>query len=316
MLERERSSFSAIPSRAANSSSSRRSNTLLLGFAAFGARFRISLVRPIVIYCDLPLVSLVENKTRKIQIQRIFCDFIAFLINHLFLNELNIKRLDMRKKRQDSFANDAEESVIDRIAQLVRRHPSRSAAARAWGININTLNSYFKNDMPAPMPREYQLSKIAESEGVSLRWLTTGDGEPPKSQKTREYRDKLSEILDFLTEDERLRLATALARKGVEAILHLLDEDNINSPKQNQSPTQQPATPPTGELTPKEAEALIMSLPVRDSLKAAFARGLHANKEADQEILRILESHERAPSPDGDSVPSVTPDSALKQKNG
>lgn len=229
----------------------------------------------------------------------------------LFFNELNIKGLDMRKKRQDSFANDAEESVIERIAQLVKRHPSRSAAARAWGININTLNSYFKNDMPAPMPREHQLSKIAESEGVSLRWLTTGEGEPPKSQKTREHRDKLSEILDFLTEDERLRLATTLARKGVEAILRLLDEDNINSQKQNQSPAQPDHAP-----TEEEVEEMIMALPVRDSLKIAFARGIHASEAADKEILRILESDRRDASPDCDSVPSVTPDSALKQKNG
>ncbi|EAR6706449.1 bacteriophage CI repressor [Salmonella enterica] len=226
----------------------------------------------------------------------------------------------MRKERQGTFANDAKVPVIDRIAQLVRRYPSRSAAARAWGINVNTLNSYYKNDVPTPTPRENLLAKIAESEGVSLEWLATGDGESPESQKTPINRDRLSEILDFLTEEERQRLAITLARKGVETILYLLDEDSINLLEQhrNRAPqvTPQARSQPEHKYTNEELEAMIMALPVRESLKTAFARGVAAGEAADREILRILESHERGVSPGSVPDATKTPDPSLKQNAG
>ncbi|AXB20798.1 hypothetical protein DPF89_03174 [Salmonella enterica subsp. enterica serovar Napoli] len=50
MLERERLSSLAIPSRTANSSSSRRSKTIFLGLDAFGARDLVSRICSIVIY--------------------------------------------------------------------------------------------------------------------------------------------------------------------------------------------------------------------------------------------------------------------------
>lgn len=71
------------------------------------------------------------------------------------------------------------EPVIERIGMLTKRYPSRSAAARAWGININTLNSYFKGGQTQPAPRESILIRISESEGVSLEWLKEGKGESP-----------------------------------------------------------------------------------------------------------------------------------------
>ncbi|EJI9870035.1 hypothetical protein ACK1L0_002960 [Salmonella enterica] len=226
----------------------------------------------------------------------------------------------MRKERQGSFADSAKEPVIDRITQLIRRYPSRSAAARAWGINVNTLNSYYKNDVPAPTPRENLLAKIAESEGVSLEWLATGVGESPKTQKTPTCRDKLSEILDFLTVGERQQLATILARKGVETILYLLDEDNINLLKQRQNrasqATQRATEQPEREHTTQELETMIMALPVRESLKTAFARGITAGEDADKEILRILESHQQGLSPEGSGNKTTTPAPPLKQKAG
>ncbi|EPT8033287.1 helix-turn-helix domain containing protein [Shigella flexneri] len=78
----------------------------------------------------------------------------------------------------------AKEPIVERMAYLIRRYPSRSAAARACGININTLQSYFKKGN-TPEPRESILVRIAESEGVSLEWLKTGNGNPPKTQKTQ-----------------------------------------------------------------------------------------------------------------------------------
>lgn len=57
------------------------------------------------------------------------------------------------------------EPVIERIGMLTKRYPSRSAAARAWGININTLNSYFKGGQTQPAPEKvslYEFLKVKE----------------------------------------------------------------------------------------------------------------------------------------------------------
>ncbi|HBD0241470.1 TPA: hypothetical protein KGE79_004873 [Escherichia coli] len=121
----------------------------------------------------------------------------------------------------------AKEPVAKRIDLLIRRYPSRSAAARAWGINNNTLKSYFRKTGDTPEPRENVLLRIAEHEGVDLDWLKTGKGELPKIPKstTGSESDQLTEMLSFLTNEEREALTNMLARKGVETVLRLLDKE-------------------------------------------------------------------------------------------
>jgi hypothetical protein len=129
----------------------------------------------------------------------------------------------------------SKEPVIERITSLVRHYPSRSAAARAWGVNVNTLKSYYRKEGAIPEPRDNLLARIAESEGVSFEWLKYGTGEQPQGGHSGEVKspisttpgDELIQILGFLTVAERKQLATMLARKGVETVLYLLDEDNI-----------------------------------------------------------------------------------------
>lgn len=133
----------------------------------------------------------------------------------------------MSKEPQGAFQEQDKEPVIERITQLTRRYPSRSAAARAWGININTLKSYYRKDGEPPKPRENLLVRIAESEGVSLDWLVSGDSGSNKSPEIHQNSDGLFEILSFLTAEERQQLTAMLARKGVETVLYLLDENNI-----------------------------------------------------------------------------------------
>ena len=133
----------------------------------------------------------------------------------------------MKKEPVGIFQAYEKEPVIKRIAELIRKHSSRSAAARAWGVNVNTLNSYFKNESPPPMPRENLLQRIAESEGVSLDWLKNGEGEEPKIPNSGILRDSLFDMLQFLTTEERQQLTTILARKGVETVLLLLDDKNL-----------------------------------------------------------------------------------------
>lgn len=127
--------------------------------------------------------------------------------------------------------------VISRIGQLLTRYNSRSAAARAWGINVNTLNSYFKSSADTPMPRDSLLRRIAENEGVSLEWLKTGNGKEPKSQNEPDVpatveRVSLADMLSFLTDEERERLTAVLARKGVDTVVQLVFEFANLSPSE------------------------------------------------------------------------------------
>ncbi|WP_208952632.1 hypothetical protein [Rahnella sp. ChDrAdgB13] len=143
----------------------------------------------------------------------------------------------MTKELNGSFPQAEKEPVIERVFKLVERYPSRSAAARAWGINVNTLKNYYRRKEIQPVPRHSQLAKIAEVEGVTMEWLTSGEGDGPtdtnKNQKNQSELprgnnlEKLSEMLSFLDEEERRGLVETLTRKGVETVLYLLDEDNI-----------------------------------------------------------------------------------------
>ncbi|WP_291971855.1 hypothetical protein [Candidatus Symbiopectobacterium sp.] len=144
----------------------------------------------------------------------------------------------MSKELERSFVNDAKEPIIERIFKLVERYGSRAEAAAAWGININTLQNYYKRREQAPVPREMLLRQIAEREGVSVRWLVSGEGEAPKKntkntvfeRKNSSLNDidlKLLALFGTLSSDEKQALFEVLARKGIETALYLLDEDNI-----------------------------------------------------------------------------------------
>ncbi|WHQ26774.1 hypothetical protein MQ093_09620 [Edwardsiella anguillarum] len=149
----------------------------------------------------------------------------------------------MLKEPRGSFDEPGKEPIIERIFQLVERYPSRSEAARAWGINISTLKNYYKRREQAPIPRHSQIKKIAECEGVSLDWLLNGK----ESKETKEPEPfhspqgegvaiegqcgfsatdiKLLTLLSFLSDSEKQSLAELLGRKGVEFTLSLLEKD-------------------------------------------------------------------------------------------
>ncbi len=151
---------------------------------------------------------------------------------------------NFKKEQTRSFGSKEKEPVIDRIFQLVDRYPSRSQAARAWGMNISTLQNYYKRKDIEPTPRKAHLLKIAEKEQVSLDWLLTGEGEIPDFKKSiknemnkkeliikqgvsNELIDlKIMELLSFLSKDEKERIMEVLVRKGVETVLYLLDPSN------------------------------------------------------------------------------------------
>nr|WP_318382490.1 hypothetical protein [uncultured Enterobacter sp.] len=157
----------------------------------------------------------------------------------------------MNTNSKGSFVGEGKESICQRVFQLIDRYPSRSAAARAWKININTLKNYFRPENIDRVPRRSQLLKIAEVEGVSFEWLLTGKVKETKepNRKTevlikREHNDcavqkvegtidtqvhsldaQLAALLSFLNNEEKALLVETLARKGIEVILTILDED-------------------------------------------------------------------------------------------
>ncbi|EGK3350802.1 hypothetical protein ACE2I0_004453 [Salmonella enterica] len=144
---------------------------------------------------------------------------------------------ETQKERNGSFAPGSKEPVINRIFKLVDRYRSRNEAAKAWGININTLQNYYKRKDLSPVPRKTLLEKIAQCEGVSLEWLQTGEGKEPEMNTKRtqgglvpphsDLDDKILSLIRFLSDSEKEALFQVLARKGIETLLFLLDEDNI-----------------------------------------------------------------------------------------
>ncbi|HHE7602425.1 TPA: hypothetical protein ACPFHG_003290 [Escherichia coli] len=144
---------------------------------------------------------------------------------------------ETQKEHNGSFAPDSKEPVINRIFKLVDRYRSRNEAAKAWGVNINTLQNYYKRKDLSPVPRKTLLEKIAQCEGVSLEWLQTGEGKEPEMNIKRtqdglvpphsDLDDKILSLIRFLSDSEKEALFQVLARKGIETLLFLLDEDNI-----------------------------------------------------------------------------------------
>lgn len=144
----------------------------------------------------------------------------------------------MKNDETGSFDSNQKEPVIDRIARLVNRYPSRRQAAQAWDINYNTLQNYFKRAGLEPVPRKLVLEKIARKEGVTVDWLLTGVSssefkERPviinkELKKTNPSALRLLDMLDFLGEEKINAIVKLLTLKGVERLTALLDEDNLN----------------------------------------------------------------------------------------
>jgi hypothetical protein len=140
-----------------------------------------------------------------------------FLLLYIFVffNQLHTKELAMDKERKCSFGDNVKEPIIERIFSLVERYPSRNEAAKAWGININTLQNYYKRRDIAPTPRKQLLEVIANHEGVSLDWLVEGIGEPPVNTKKEHNKEHAHSGLMIQTPDSRHCFRFCLTRKTI-----------------------------------------------------------------------------------------------------
>ncbi|EKS6643334.1 hypothetical protein QCD58_002126 [Enterobacter hormaechei] len=133
------------------------------------------------------------------------------------------------------FDGEVKNPVAVRINSLARGR-KLTEAAQDWGVNYNTLRNYFVRENARP--KRDTLEKISIAEGVSVEWLLTGrdSSEQKNAQNESEMSNyveskvvstPLVQLLLTLSDSEQTRLYKMLARKGVETILCLLDEDNI-----------------------------------------------------------------------------------------
>lgn len=188
----------------------------------------------------------------------------------------------MKNDETGSFDSKLKEPVIERIASLVNRYPSRRQAAQAWDINYNTLQNYFKRADQEPVPRKAVLEKIAKKENVTIDWLLTGMGSNDTTKELTPSKNELTltnpsvlrllDMLDFLGEEKINAIVKLLTLKGVERLTGLLDEDNLNLMQL------------TGEK--REAALLLMQLdPIRvreilSELRASHDMGRTASQQA------------------------------------
>ncbi|MDA8489048.1 hypothetical protein [Kluyvera sp. Awk 3] len=149
-----------------------------------------------------------------------------------------------------SFEGITKEPFCERLNLLLKGR-SLYRAAKDWDINFSTLKNYYAR--PESSPRIEVARKIANIEGVSIGWLLgdgSGEHDPildrmideavitcePKKDKQREirnsyahmsYETSLVSIFSILNEQEMKSLFELIARKGLDTVLKLKDERNL-----------------------------------------------------------------------------------------
>lgn len=212
-----------------------------------------------------------------------------------------------QKENEFAIHGCGKESLATRLRQLIDKYKSARAAARAWGLSFSTLNNYLNRGTE---PAFSVMQAIAIKESVSLDWLAFGSSgvnvshQQLTEQSSVANNDFANELLKRATPADKEKLVNAICDIGIKGILSRLQQADDQHGQLER------------EYTTQELETMIMALPVRESLKTAFARGITAGEAADREILRILESHERGVSPGSASDATENPDPSLKQKAG
>ncbi|EBH4416577.1 helix-turn-helix transcriptional regulator [Salmonella enterica] len=210
-------------------------------------------------------------------------------------------------------------TTIERFSERLKeamQGVSNHEIARRSGLSEAAIRKYVKGES---YPTIDNAAKVADACGVSLSWLLT-EQEPSQlftnnnsHHSARANNLTHSNKTDQATVDGISLLLSGVASSDVQSLFQALCNVGI---KGILSKLQQPDGQPEREYTTQELETMIMALPVRESLKTAFARGITAGEDADKEILRILESHQQGLSPEGSGNKTTTPAPSLKQKAG
>lgn len=146
------------------------------------------------------------------------------------------------RKDEFSFEGESKESLKDRLLKLIGDRPRR-AAAQDWGIKYATLNNYLTSKGSVPRPNVAR--QIAEAEGVNVNWILYGDSESIKESKNLgkigimqhsqesgrssvpAHIQGLVDMLEILTSEEAEKVLRVLKKKGVDTLLEITDETNL-----------------------------------------------------------------------------------------
>ncbi|HCK3135042.1 TPA: helix-turn-helix domain-containing protein, partial [Salmonella enterica subsp. enterica serovar Ruiru] len=173
----------------------------------------------------------------------------------------------MRENNDDfSFVGEGKENFKARLQQLIGTRSVR-AAAGDWGVPVSTLNNYLHKGTE---PSFKVVCLISNKEQVSLNWLAYGRDDAvmqPSSQPAETINatdnDLANELLRRAHPADKEKLVNAICDIGIKGILNKLQQSDEGVTGQAER-----------EYTMEEQEAMIMALPVRESLKTAFARGV------------------------------------------
>ncbi|SPW34030.1 Helix-turn-helix [Edwardsiella tarda] len=178
---------------------------------------------------------------------------------------------------------------------------SKSELARRSGLSEAAVRKYLKGDS---YPTIDSAAKVADACGVSLNWLLTGqDGssdEPEELPQVVKKCDKSEDpivvfisLLSFVGSNERKALATLACEIGIKGILDKLQQ---------------------AQHQPKSAEEVIRALNIRESSKDAICMVLAGDESTDREILRRIESRNRARAQGDNTADTPREDEALGKK--
>lgn len=125
------------------------------------------------------------------------------------------------------------ETFADRLLVLIGGGSVR-AAAKKWGLSYSTVSNYLTR---GTIPALNVAHSIAHIEGVSLEWLATGSNEQVKNviqqpirkatQAAPPHLAGLFDLMDILSEDEASQVLKVLKKKGVDTLLDLTEEINL-----------------------------------------------------------------------------------------
>ncbi|WP_370558594.1 helix-turn-helix domain-containing protein [Edwardsiella tarda] len=199
----------------------------------------------------------------------------------------------------------ADEGIIhfgSRLQILIGEQSYRAFADKC-GMSEKVIRNYVKG---VTYPSLDRLASIAKACDVSIEWLAFGTScedkntvnmtLPPEDSvqiPAPQSPDILQFMLNSITPEDRNQLITSLCNIGIKGVLQRL-----------QQPQEQ-----TGS-----AEMAIRALNIRASLKDAICMALAGDESTDREILRRIESRNRARAQGGDTADTPREDEALGKK--
>lgn len=195
----------------------------------------------------------------------------------------------------------ADEGIIhfgSRLQTLIGEQSYRAFADKC-GMSEKVIRNYVKG---VTYPSLDRLASIAKACDVSIEWLAFGAShedkntvnmtlppEEPVQIPASQPPDILQFMLNSTTQEDRNQLITSLCNIGIKGVLQRLEQ-------------------------PSSVEEVIRALNIRESSKDAICMVLAGDESTDREILRRIESRNRARAQGGDTAETPREDEALGKK--